>query len=266
MSRFVVVVFPNEAQAYQGTRSLKDLHGEGSLTVYGMAVITKDASGKIAIKEAADEGPLGMAVGALAGGLVGLLAGPVGLITGAVGGTVIGSLVDILNYGVGTDFIAKVSDELTPGKCAVIAEVLETWTTPLDTRMEAAGGTVLRTWRADFEDEQIAKEVAADKADWEQLKAEYAQASAEAKVRLKTKLDEARASLNAAHRRLDAKLVSLDKELKSKVAAMEQQVANARADAQAKIKQRIAALRSDYQTRSEKLKAAAALAKEALAA
>lgn len=266
MSRFIVVVFADEAKAYQGTRALKELHAEGSLSVYGMAVVSKDAAGKFAIKEAADEGPLGTAVGALTGGLVGLLAGPIGLITGAIGGTVIGSLVDILNYGVSADFIGKVSSELAPGKCAVIAEVAEIWTTPLDTRMEAVGGTVLRTWRADFEDEQIAKEIAADKADWEQLKAEYAQASAETKARLKAKLDQSKASLEAAQKRLEGKLSSLEKEVNAKVAAMEQQVTSARADAQAKIKQRIEALRADYQARTEKLKQAAAIAKEALTA
>jgi uncharacterized membrane protein len=266
MSRFVVVVFPDEAKAYQGTRALKELHAEGSLTLYGMAIVSKDAEGKLAIKEAADSGPLGMAVGALVGGLVGLLAGPVGLIAGSLGGTAIGGLVDMLNYGVDADFVAKVSDELTPGRCAVIAEVVETWTTPLDTRMEAAGGTVLRTWRADFEDEQIAKEVAANKADWEQLKAEYAQASADAKARLKTKLDEAEARFKAARQRLEAKRVSLDNELKTKVAAMERQLSDARADAREEIEQRIAALRSDHKTRSDKLKAAWDLTKEAFGA
>lgn len=266
MSRFVVVVFPDEAKAYQGTRALKELHAEGSLTVYGMAVVSKNAGGKLAIKEAVDEGPLGAAAGALAGGLVGLLAGPVGLIAGSAGGAVIGGLIDILNFGVGAEFIAKISDELTPGKCAVIAEVAETWTTPLDTRMEALGGKVLRTWRADFEDEQIAKEIAAGKADWEQLNAEYAQASAEAKARLKAKLNEAKADLVSTEKRLAGKLAALEKEMNAKVAAMELQVATARADAQAKIKQRIAALRSDYQTRAEKLKRAANLAREALAA
>jgi uncharacterized membrane protein len=266
MSKFVVVIFPDEAKAYQGTRALKELHTEGNLTVYGMAVVSKDARGKLAIKDAASEGPLGTAVGALTGGIIGLLAGPVGLVTGAVGGTVIGSLIDIVNFGVGEEFIAQVSKELTPGKCAVIAELAETWTTPLDTRMEAVGGTVLRTRRADFEDEQIAKELAADKADWEELKAEYAQASAEAKAKLQAKVNEAKANLVAAEKRLEGKVATLDKEMKAKVAAMEEQVANARTDAQAKIKQRIAALRSDYQSRSEKLKRAATLAKEALAA
>ena len=52
MSKFVVVVFPNEAQAYQGTRAFMDLHAEGSITLYGMAVVAKDAEGKFAIKTA----------------------------------------------------------------------------------------------------------------------------------------------------------------------------------------------------------------------
>lgn len=266
MSRFVVVVFTNEAQAYEGTRALRDLHAEGSLTVYGMAVVSKDAEGKLAVRDAAEPGPLGTVVGALAGGLIGLLAGPTGLVAGSVGGTLIGSVVDILNLGVGADFVARVSQELAAGKCAVIAEVSEIWTTPLDTRMEAVGGTVFRTWRADFEDEQIAKEISARKADWEQMREEYAASGAEVKTKLKAKLDEARASLEASQRRLDAKLASLDKELKAKVTAMEQQVASARANARENIKQRIAALQSDYQTRSDKLKQAWALTKQALAA
>ena len=71
MSKFVVIVFPSEAQTYQGTRALKDLHTEGNLTLYGMAVTAKDAQGKLEVKDAVDAGPLGTAVGALVGGLVG---------------------------------------------------------------------------------------------------------------------------------------------------------------------------------------------------
>jgi uncharacterized membrane protein len=266
MSRFVVIVFPEEAKAYQGSRALKELHAEGSLTLYGMAVVVKDAGGKLSIKEAADQGPLGTAVGALVGGLIGVIGGPVGLLAGAAGGTAIGSLFDIVNYGVGEDFVAKVSSELTLGKSAVIAEVAETWTTPLDTRMEPLGGIVLRTWRDDFEDEQIAKEIAAEKADWEQLRAEYAQASAETKAKLKAKLDQAKASLDATQKRVDAQMNALDKELKAKIAAMEQQLATAKADTREKINKRIADLRANSQARSDKLKRAWELTKEALAA
>lgn len=265
MSRFVVVVFPSETQAYEGTRSLKDLHTEGSLTVYGMAVISKDSEGRFAIKDAADRGPLGTVVGTLTGSLIGLLAGPTGLVAGSIGGTLIGSMVDVFNYGVSADFVAKVSDELTPGRCAVVAEVAENWTVPLDTRMEAAGGIVLRTWRADFEDEQIAKEIAENQADWKQLRAEHAAASAEAKANLKAKLDQTKANLDASRRRVEHKLEALDKEVKAKVAAMEQQVASARANVRDKINQRITAVRAAYKARTDKLKQAMSLAKEALA-
>ena len=245
---------------------MKELHADGSLTLYSMAVVVKDAAGKLAIKDAAVEGPLGTAVGALVGGLVGVIAGPAGILAGSFGGTLIGSLFDIANYGVSADFVEKVSSELTSGKSAVVAEIVETWATPLDTSMELLGGTVLRTWRADFEDEQIAKEIVVEKVDWAQLRTEYAQASADAKAKIKTKLDQAKANLDATKKKADAKLEALDKELKAKVAAMEQQVATAKADAKDKINQRITASRSDYQTRSEKLNQAWATAKEALAA
>ena len=72
MSKFVVVIFPTEAKAYEGTRALKELHAEASLAVYGMAVVTKGADGKLTVKQSADAGPLGMGVGALVGGLTGL--------------------------------------------------------------------------------------------------------------------------------------------------------------------------------------------------
>lgn len=267
MSKFVVILFPDEAQAYQGTRALNDLHAEGSLTLYGMAVVAKDAEGNFGVKEAADTGPLGTAVGALVGGLVGLLGGPAGVIVGVTGGTLLGSVTDLYNYGVSEDFIWKVSKNmLEPGKTAVVAEIAETWTTPLDVRMEALGGTVLRTWRADFEHEQIANEIAAERAKLEQLRAEFAQANIEAKAKLKAKLDQAKADLEHAEERLKAKLDAMEKERNAKIAALEQQLREARADAKEKITQRIAALRAEYETRSAKLKQAGALAKEALAA
>lgn len=266
VSKFIVVVFPGEAQAYQGTRALKELHAEGSLTLYGIAVLAKDAKGDISTKEAADAGPLGTAVGALVGGLIGVIGGPAGAAAGLAGGALIGSLSDLFNYGIGQEFLSKVSAELAPGKAALIAEVAETWTIPLDTRMEAHGGTVLRTWRADVEDEQIEKEIAARRAELEQLKAEYAQARQETKAKLKAKLDQAKADLKRADGRAKAKLLAVDQETKAKIAALEKQLTDARDVAREKINQRIAALRADYDKRSAKLKQAWQLTKEALAA
>jgi uncharacterized membrane protein len=267
MSKFVVVVFPGEAQAYEGARALKELHAEGSLTLYSMAVIAKDAQGNLQVKETADAGPLGTAIGALVGGLVGVLGGPVGVIAGATGGSLIGSLADLFNYGIGEDFIDKVSKSmLESGKTAVVAEIVETWMSPLDLRMAVLGGTILRTWRADFEDEQIAKEIATLRADLEQLRTEYAQASAETKAKIKARLGQAKVDLELAEKRLKTKLDGLEKEVNAKIAALEKQVSAAQADAKDKIKQRIATMRADYESRSAKLKKAWDLTKKALAA
>ncbi|RUX19045.1 DUF1269 domain-containing protein [Mesorhizobium sp. M2A.F.Ca.ET.042.01.1.1] len=267
MSKFVVIVFPTEAKAYEATRALQELHAEGSLTLYGMAVIAKDAEGHFGVKQTADEGPLGTAVGALVGGLIGLVGGPAGVLVGMTGGTLVGSMTDLFNYGVGEDFIWKVSKTmLEAGKTAVVAEVTENWTTPLDTRMEALGGTVMRTWRADFEDEQIAKELAARRAELQELQAEYAQANADAKARLKAKLDQAKSDINQAEKRLQTRLETIETELNAKIAELEKQRAAAQAEAKQKINQRIAALRADFETRSGKLKQAWALTREALAA
>lgn len=266
MSKFVVIVFPSEARAYEGTRALNALHAEGSLTLYGMTVIAKDAAGKVSVKEEADEGPLGTPIAGLTGGLVGVFGGPIGMVTGATAGAIFGSLFDLIYFGVGEDFVSKVSNELQPGKTALVAEIDETWTTPLDTRMEALGATVLRTWRADFEDDQIAKEVAAQDADFEQLRAEYAQADAETKAKLKAKLEQAKAKLKQAEARLQTRIDALNKEVNAKTAALEKQVAEAQANAKEKIRQRNATMRADYEARSAKLKQAWALTKEALAA
>jgi uncharacterized membrane protein len=265
MSKFVVATFSTEAKAYEGTRALKDLHAEGELTLYGLAVIAKDAAGKLSIKEEPDDLP-GTAVGSLVGALVGVLGGPAGVLVGMTAGMMFGSISDLLNIGVGTDFLNKVSGELAPGKAAVIAEVDEDWVTPLNTRMEAIGGTVAREWRSDFEDLQVAKETAARKAELAQLKAELAQASAETKAKLQTRIKEVKAKLDELSSQAQTKLQKLENDTNAKINALNGQIAKASAETKSRIKQRLAELRADHDRRAAKLREAGSLIKEALAA
>ena len=67
-----------------------------------------------------------------------------GAAVGAASGLALGALYDVDNARIGGDFLDDVSKSLTPNKVALVAEVEEEWTTPVDTRMEALGGTVLR--------------------------------------------------------------------------------------------------------------------------
>ena len=265
MSKFVVATFSSETNAYAGTRALKELHAEGEITLYGLAVITKDSGGKLSVKEGPDE-LAGTAIGSLVGALVGVLGGPAGVVVGMTAGMLLGSISDLLNIGVGTDFVDKVSGQLAPGKAAVIAEVDEDWITPLNTRMEAIGGSVAREWRSDFEEAEIAKETAARKAEYAQLKAEMAQSRADAKARLQARVNEVKAKLDELSSQAQTKLQKLDKDTNAKINALNGQIAKASAETKARIQQRLVELRADRDRRTAKLREAGALIKEALAA
>ncbi len=144
MDRMLVVVFDNETKAYEGKRALLQLDSEGSISLYAYAVLAKHADGTASIKQGDDVGPIGTLLGASFGALIGLLGGPVGLALGATAGALTGGAIDVSKSFVAEDFVEDVNKTLTPNKVAVVAELEEDWTTPVDTRMEAIGGTVFR--------------------------------------------------------------------------------------------------------------------------
>jgi uncharacterized membrane protein len=197
MERMLVVVLDNEKKAFEGGSALKQLEREGNLTIYGRAVIVKHADGTVSIKQVDEQGPLGSLAGTAVGGLIGLLGGPVGAAIGAGSGLALGALYDVDNARIGEDFLDDVSKSLTPNKVAVVAEVEEEWTTPVDTRMEALGGTVLRRALWEVEKTVNDEEIAAMKADLKQLKAEISQAHADRKAKLQKKIDQLQAKVDA---------------------------------------------------------------------
>jgi uncharacterized membrane protein len=264
MSKFIVVIFPDETKAYEGKRALHELDAEGSLTLYAMAVVAKDASGNVSVKETADQGPLGTSVGALTGGLIGLLGGPIGAGVGLATGALLGSWADLANLGVSGTFMEDISLVLLPGMTALVAEVDEAWVTPLDTRMEAFGGIVVREYRAVVEEEIALREANARKAEWAQLKAEHAQAKEAAKAKLQARVEAARAKFEAAADRAEARIDQRQRETEEMIRRLQAQAATATADAKARIDQRLAELRAEEDRRSALLKQAAALTKEAL--
>src|SRR5579864_6007888 len=144
MDRMLVVVFDNETKAYEGKKALLQLDYEGSISVYSYAVVAKHADGTATIKQGDDSGPIGSLVGTSLGSLIGLLGGPIGVAIGATAGLAAGGAVDLNNARVGEDFIDDVSKVLLPNRVAVVAEIEEDWTTPVDTRMEPIGGLVFR--------------------------------------------------------------------------------------------------------------------------
>ena len=196
MERMLVVIFDNETKAYEGASALRQLEGEGGISIYAGAVVVKNADGTTTPKQIDDIGPVGTLVGSSVGALVGLLGGPVGLAIGAASGLAVGALSDLSEARVGDDFVEEIATSLKPGKVAVIAEVEEEWTTPVDTRMEALGGEDIRRALWDVR-EQVRKEhIAAMQADLAQFKEERRTASAERKAKLQAKISRLQAKID----------------------------------------------------------------------
>lgn len=197
MERMLVVVFDNEKKVYQGKTALFDLEREGSVTVYAHAVVVKHADGTVTYKETDDAGPLGTLAGTAVGGLIGVLGGPVGLAIGATSGLALGAAYDVDTARVGWDFVDDVTKSLTPNKVALVAEVDEEWTMPVDARMEAIGGTVYRRALWSVEQQVRQEEIDAMEADLAQMKSEISKANAEDKAKLQKKIDQLNAKMDA---------------------------------------------------------------------
>jgi uncharacterized membrane protein len=246
MDRMLVVVFDNEKTAYEGSRALQQLDGDGSIAVYAGAVIIKNADGTTTVKQENDAAPWGTVAGTAVGALIGLIGGPAGVALGAVSGALIGAVPDLDNARVGSDFLDEVSKELAPGKVALVAEIDEDWTTPVDTRMEALGGYIFRRALSDVVDTQDERDIAAMKADMAQLKAEHADAKAERKAKIQSSIDSLNAKLQAKLAKSKARRESIQREADTKVNALKTKAAQAKQDIKAKQEQRMASVKQQY--------------------
>jgi len=190
MDRMLVVVFDTESKAYEGRNELHQLENEGSIVVYAHAVVGRNADGTTVVRQSEEGAPWGILLGTPLGSLIGLLGGPAGLAIGASAGLVTGLTVDLNNARIGEDFVDDVGQELKPNKFAVVAEIQEDWTAPVDTRMEAIGGKVFRRTLSEAKHTVNEEDLSAMKADLAQMKAEHAKAHAERKAKLQEKINQ----------------------------------------------------------------------------
>jgi uncharacterized membrane protein len=231
MDRMLVVVFDNESKAYEGKKALVQLDKEGSIGVYAYAVLAKNADGNATVKQGDDVGPIGSLLGTSLGSLIGVLAGPAGLAVGASAGLLAGEAFDVNNAGIGADFIDDVAKVLLPNRVAVVAEIDEDWTTPVDTRMEAIGGTVFRRALSEVKDTIYEENIAAMRADLDQLKAEHAKAQADRKAKLQEKINQLDSRIQAQLQKAKERGEALQRKAQAKVQVLKAKAGGERAKA-----------------------------------
>jgi uncharacterized membrane protein len=244
--RMLVVVFDDESKAYDGAKALNQLDQEASISVHAGAVVKKNSDGTLTVEDVGSDFPIRTLGGTAIGSLIGLLGGPIGLGIGAATGALAGYVADLNRAGVNADYLIDASSRLTPGKWALVSDVSEEWETPVDTKMGALGGTVLRASREDVEDEQYARDVATLSSEIAQLRKEETQAREEDKKKIRAKID----SLNyKLHQRVQQARQRRDREMKegeAKINALQEKAMKARGDAKAKIEARIDSLKKKF--------------------
>ena len=68
MTKFVGIIFPDEVKVDEASQVLRDLDAEGEVLLSGIAVVVKDATGKLSVNQLADSrrtDTVGAAFGAL---------------------------------------------------------------------------------------------------------------------------------------------------------------------------------------------------------
>jgi uncharacterized membrane protein len=231
MDRMLVVVFDDETKAYQGKTALLALENEGSISVYDSAVIAKNADGTATVRQTDDAPPLGTIFGTPLGSVIGLLGGPTGFAIGTAVGLLAGVTADLHNARIGEDFIDDVKKDLLPNKFAVVAEIQEDWTTPLDIRMEAIGGTVFRRALSDVKHTIHDEDIAAIKADIAQMKAEHAKARAERKGKLQEKINQLDSKIQAHLEKAKELRTAAEQQAKAKAEVLKTKAASLKAKA-----------------------------------
>jgi uncharacterized membrane protein/uncharacterized protein YukE len=262
VNKILIAVFDSQKAAYEGLAALKDLHRDGGLTLYASSVVAKDAAGQVAVRQAAPPAPLGTLVGLVGGTLVALVSGPAGVLVGAWLGASGGLLYDV--FSVDVDFLDQVADSLIPGRAAVVADVDESWITPVETRLGALGATTFRRYRGEMIDEQLRREAEAAEAEMRQLETELEQAEGEARLKFHAEMASRRTKLEAIVHRVDAAIKQEKADLETRLATLHAQLDSAREEQRKRIETRIGEAKAAHEARQEKLEEARTHANAAL--
>jgi uncharacterized membrane protein len=157
--KVIVAVFATQNHAYDAAREIQNLDQDSVIELKRGAIATKDDKGNLTIPDTKGVGAAwGLLGGGLIGGLLGAMLGPVGVAAGAAAsaaaagaalgaasGGIVGTTVDLVEFGLSEDFIDDVSTQINPGETALIAEVDEGSTESIDRIVALHGGRVYRS-------------------------------------------------------------------------------------------------------------------------
>jgi uncharacterized membrane protein len=120
--------FQGTAQVEEALNLLKELENAQKIHLFNVALIMKDADGKVSLREIKEIDSRGRALaGAITGGLVGLLVGPGGGVIGAAGAGGGRRLPKRVEVGFSEDRLIAFQENLAPNTSAIVLLVEHRW-------------------------------------------------------------------------------------------------------------------------------------------
>jgi uncharacterized membrane protein len=117
MSQFIAITFDSADQALAALGSVRSLEREDKIHLKDTAVVSKDADGKVSVK---NEASSGTETGAVVGGILGAMLFLIFPVAGIIGGAAIGALAGrAVSPGVDGTFVKEVAADLAPGGSAL---------------------------------------------------------------------------------------------------------------------------------------------------
>jgi len=249
MEKLIVIVFDDQTKANAGFEILRQLDSDGEVSVYEAQMIAKEPNGGIRYIDNSDELAFPVIGGTAVGALIGLLGGPLGALVGGMAGGLIGSIGDLVHAGVTDEFVNDVNTAMTAGKFAVVADVSEDWVTPLDTRMEQIG-VVFRRTRSEVKRMHHDRDVAAHRAEMEQLKAERAQGRSDRLAKIDATIDALRKKLESATERDRSQMLFRQNQRDARIQVLKAKADQSQGEIHRRLEARIAEVRRDYEEKA----------------
>jgi uncharacterized membrane protein len=142
----VIRVFDSPEKATEGLEFVEGLNRQRVIKILNAAILTKDEDGQFSVQDSREITPKkGRILGAITGGLVGLLAGPGGVIVGALAGLATGGAAGkYIDEGFSDKFLQNLEQYLQPGKSALVLLMEDQWVHPASEAMSDLGGFVFQ--------------------------------------------------------------------------------------------------------------------------
>ncbi len=159
----MAAVYVDEEGAKTILDTLERMHSASNITLADAAMVTKDADGKLHIKETREVTAVkGAKRGAIVTGVLGLIYPPTLIASVLVGGVIGAAWGRLRDTGIKTGAMKDLGSTLEPGNAAVIALAEPQFVKPITQAMEAYAAEFLRHGFTEEEAAQIEDAAAAD--------------------------------------------------------------------------------------------------------